>query len=117
MLQGLIEMIEDIQGGRPIKAMQPKPQKSFQGPGMNNSAFGGPVVPGPFGASAGANPNQMFNPNESYMQQQQAGFGMQPQYGLGGQPQMYQPQMGMQYQQQPQQMMHQQQPSNAMAFL
>ena len=125
-LQVLISMIDDISSGQPIKAMQPKAPKTANGGGMNpNNAFPSPggmggMVPGPFGAGAGGNPNVMYNGNAGYMtQQQQPGFGMpQQQYGMPGHPGMYQPQqMGMGYQQQPQQMMQQQQQSNGMAFL
>jgi hypothetical protein len=126
VLQVLVNMIEDMQSGQPIKAMQPKAPKNLYGAGMsNNNAFpspgmsGGVGVSGPFGAGPGGNPGHMYgNPNAGYMtqQQQQPGFGMQQQYGMGGQPGMYQPQMGGMGYQQPQHMM-QQQPGNAMAFL
>lgn len=126
-LQVLISMIDDMSNGQQIKVMQPKPPKGAFGGGMNQggNAFPSPggmggMVPGPFGAGAGGNPNVMYNGNAGYMtQQQQPGFGMpQQQYGMPGHPGMYQPQqMGMGYQQQPQQMMQQQQQSNGMAFL
>jgi hypothetical protein len=118
-------MIEDIQSGQPIKAMQPKAPRNSFGAGVSNNVYqspgmnGGVGVPGPFGAGPGGNPAPMYgNPNAGYMTQQQQGFGMQPQYGMGGQPGMYQMHpMGAMGYQQPQQMMQQQQPGNAMAFL
>ena len=132
-LQVLISMIDDISSGQPIKAMQPKAPKTANGGGMNpNNAFPSPgmggVVPGPFGAGPGGNPNAMYNGNAGYMtqqpQHQQYGMPQQQQYGM--QPQMgyqrMQPQMGYQ-QMQPQmgyqqQMMQQpQQHSNGPAFL
>jgi hypothetical protein len=124
-VQVLLSMIDDLQRGEPIKAMQPKAPKNSFNAGMNSGGFPGAAMPrgfaGPFGAGAGAQqPNQVYNPNAGFMTQQQQGFGMQQQFGMAGQPQVgmgYQPPMGMAYQQQGQQMMQQQLQSNGIAFL